>query len=1493
MPLGAIMTSRIRCSLAWSFLAIAALFAAPNMARATHPSPLPDTITTPNQSYVVNFTNDNPYAPPPGAGADLNFFSTTQAQNIANAFDNANAPLVGTPNGYHAGYANLGFLAPSYGGSPRQAFVFDCAAHGGCDSGNAPSDRINFPATGYLTQSEACLRLVAGHELFHHEQYAYITFGNWTGWGNEPVEGTARYMQDKVYSDLDADAGCITYLGEVNNYLGNPNQTMWNLSYTTALFWNYLGEQLGSVLAEPTRGADFVRRFWERAGARASSPDFVGTLRNTVADFDVSRSLENLFHDFAIANYTKNLDVSLLPDGLRYRYADENDGTGSAYNAVMRTWTGTIPPQQGPTASSVVRWGARYFEANVSAGPTGGACSRGIVGFRSTGDSAAYALVGVKGTNQVDRIVKSVGGTFAKAFIQRTGAPYTRLGAVVAGLSEPANFTYTFACAFPQMSIVEPTNVRQAFVGTFDHPERFLVKLRVFGPPDLGTPSVEGLEASDFQVFVGADAPANEAPIVNAAYVQGEYWIVAQAPTKGANGTFDLLVKLRDVTTAGQNASIRYELRVLDQVLVIDRSGSMNDPVGSPKIDAAKNAATLFVDAAGSQDRIGAVSFSGDGAEPNDDATINRIMQPVTDAQRGLVRGAIAGIGAGGWTSIGDGLEKGRNEFVLRGSALGEDWLVLLSDGMENEAQYWANVRANIQAANVKVNAIALGPQTDQALLQAIAAETGGIYSYVDVAGGGAAPDFGGPLANRLGDAYAVATEHIRRHERLWETRGIAGAPQTFPIVVQEGGIEDAVFSFNWSSPGDVLGVEVHRPGGALVTDGVLGARVFSTPTHVVVQLPALSTGTWEVRLQALAGAPEYLATLSGKNREGASLALWFGQYHDDGRARALNGIFLRGLPMPILASLGDKLGPVRGANVEATIEHPDGSTILIPLFDDGSHGDGPPNDGVYGNFYTRTTAYSRSGLPDVPASAARGSYNVVLEAQGNDNASKAFARIRKGSFQIYDAPQDATGKPTDSDQDGMPDRYEALHACLDVFTSDGGGDPDADELTNFAEWDAGTDPCSPDTDRGGESDRSELSRGANVFDPRDDALPRPEHAAVVDTVPDHQDPPPDIRPNSNLIRFPVHPSYVKMRLMRSPTAAGPWPTIATFPAVGSGGLHRDDGLVNGTPYFYRIAAEDLAGHLSAPSEVFRGTPKAEPMPPLANVQINDGAALTTSLAATLTLTASPDVTLMALANGPTFAGAVVSPFATSVPWTLVPDPSTGIASVYALFADAAGNVSRVYEDEIRVVPVGSVGGIRGRVLLGGGLVSFDGTIALVTQGGSDAMPAFTNAAGVFTMTPLIPGVYDIVLEHTGFTSMHIASIAVPAGAPVNIGTFTLMPFDTDADGVPDAIDNCPTVPNAGQQDLGGIGAGSLPDGLGDVCQCGDVNGDGRVTFTDAVLVQRATLMPPTATLPHPELCDVASSPACTIADAVVLRRALLSPPTATIEQHCVPALPY
>ncbi len=62
---------------------------------------------------------------------------------------------------------------------------------------------------------------------------------------------------------------------------------------------------------------------------------------------------------------------------------------------------------------------------------------------------------------------------------------------------------------------------------------------------------------------------------------------------------------------------------------------------------------------------------------------------------------------------------------------------------------------------------------------------------------------------------------------------------------------------------------------------------------------------------------------------------------------------------------------------------------------------------------------------------------------------------------------------------------------------------------------------------------------------------------------------------------------------------------------------------------------------------------------------------------------------------------------------------------------------------------------------------------------------------------------------------------------------------DADADGVLDESDNCVYTANPLQEDGGGL-QGAMPDGIGDACQCGDLNGDGRIDLLDAALYQRA-----------------------------------------------------
>ena len=181
-----------------------------------------------------------------------------------------------------------------------------------------------------------------------------------------------------------------------------------------------------------------------------------------------------------------------------------------------------------------------------------------------------------------------------------------------------------------------------------------------------------------------------------------------------------------------------------------------------------------------------------------------------------------------------------------------------------------------------------------------------------------------------MGDAYASSLERIQRHDRIWEVEGTVGAGATSVnnINVGEGGIADGLFAFNWNDASERLGVEIRRPDGTLVTDGVAGARVFSDDTHYTARVGTVAPGTWTVTLRGTIGSPDYIGKLSGKNQQGAQLSLFFGQYHGDPGLLFQRGRFLRGLPMPILASLNDRNRPSSARTSWRTIEHPDGWTL-------------------------------------------------------------------------------------------------------------------------------------------------------------------------------------------------------------------------------------------------------------------------------------------------------------------------------------------------------------------------------------------------------------------------------------------------------------------------------------------------------------------------------------------------------------------------------------
>jgi len=170
------------------------------------------------------------------------------------------------------------------------------------------------------------------------------------------------------------------------------------------------------------------------------------------------------------------------------------------------------------------------------------------------------------------------------------------------------------------------------------------------------------------------------------------------------------------------------------------------------------------------------------------------------------------------------------------------------------------------------------------------------------------------------------------------------------------------------------------------------------------------------------------------------------------------------GKPVRLTALLNDG-EPLIHAAVRATVRQPGGQVSQVRLFDDGKHGDGAKDDGLYGFIWTRTQT--------------PGIYRFDVSVDGRSTLTDATFH-REETMALGLSPS------LDVDGDGMPDFWEKAHG-LKVGVDDHDVDLDGDGLTNLQEYAAGTLPRVADSDKGGENDGSELKHGRDPGDKSDD----------------------------------------------------------------------------------------------------------------------------------------------------------------------------------------------------------------------------------------------------------------------------------------------------------------------------------------------------------------------------------------------------------------------
>ncbi|HXU31406.1 MAG TPA: hypothetical protein VN851_12580, partial [Thermoanaerobaculia bacterium] len=348
------------------------------------------------------------------------------------------------------------------------------------------------------------------------------------------------------------------------------------------------------------------------------------------------------------------------------------------------------------------------------------------------------------------------------------------------------------------LRIIEPTTARPSFAGTSVAGSRVLVRLVAGGGLDLSpgnlTISVAGT------ALTAAQIPTPATP------VGGEIWVII-APGPKADGCYDLSVSLATPAGVGaiQPQSLCYaddEARDFDRVLAIDQTNSMlfdgRTGLASPaKMEAARAAAKFFVDLSNPNDKIGIISFqrrdqNGDGTIVDPDELAEPKFTMVTAGegggdQRPAARAAIDLIGpdtspgfVGPETSPGAGLVEARTLLDAGAVAGHEPNIVLLTDGLENYPPFWSAagpggpLRADFDADDIRVDAVGVGGDADDVLLQDIAGVTGGEFRNLNEGSGSFF------LLSRLADWYKSVDEDVRGEQRFFYAEGFPTA--TIPI---------------------------------------------------------------------------------------------------------------------------------------------------------------------------------------------------------------------------------------------------------------------------------------------------------------------------------------------------------------------------------------------------------------------------------------------------------------------------------------------------------------------------------------------------------------------------------------------------------------------------------------------------------------------------------------------------------------------------------------
>lgn len=212
----------------------------------------------------------------------------------------------------------------------------------------------------------------------------------------------------------------------------------------------------------------------------------------------------------------------------------------------------------------------------------------------------------------------------------------------------------------------------------------------------------------------------------------------------------------------------------------LDRSGSM---VVSDYVDVTRTAARGFLDLLAVDDEAGVASFA-DGAVDEFPATSPPSLRRIAgQADRDAAKAAVDAIGFGGSTDMGPGLQAAADMLPAGGT---RNAVVLMSDGFDNGTPDARTVAGGLPAG-VDVHTCAMGPLSDQELLEDLADATGGRYLFM-------------PTIDDLFLLLNVVREQVTGTGLIVNEQHVASASRVGALV--ERSASRVTFLVNWADSG-------------------------------------------------------------------------------------------------------------------------------------------------------------------------------------------------------------------------------------------------------------------------------------------------------------------------------------------------------------------------------------------------------------------------------------------------------------------------------------------------------------------------------------------------------------------------------------------------------------------------------------------------------------------------------------------------------------------